>query len=324
MISKLLIYQSNTLDPYLNLAAEKLLFDTLLPDSVILYLWQNENTVVIGKNQNPWAECNCALMDKEGARLARRLSGGGAVYHDSGNLNFTFICESEDYNLEKQLGVIIRACEKAGITAELSGRNDILTSGRKFSGNAFYNSRGRCYHHGTLLISSNTEKMPLYLTPDSDKLRSKGVRSVSSRIINLSELVLGLTPAVMTEYMKAAFSEEYSLPLSPCPPPDEKQIAELAGEYSSWEYLYGKTFPFSFEAKARFSWGGAELKLESEKGIIKEVQLYTDSMDHLLSNKVRDALCGVRLAEDDIRDALSSGLSAEVAKDLMSLISSIL
>lgn len=324
MISKLLLYQSKTTDPYTNLATEKLLFDTLPHDSVILYLWQNDNTVVIGKNQNPWAECNCSLMEKDGVRLARRLSGGGAVYHDLGNLNFTFICQSEDYDLEKQLGVIIRACTEAGINAELSGRNDILTNGKKFSGNAFYNSQGRSYHHGTLLISSNTDKLSSYLTPDSDKLRSKGIKSVSSRIINLSELSHGLTPHTMTEYMKRAFAKEYLLPLSCCTEPDPKKISELAADYSSWEYLYGKTFPFSFEAKEKFSWGGVEIKLDTEKGIIRSVQVYTDAMDHLLSENVSAALSGVRFTESDIRKALNLHLSHEVAEDLISLIAKIL
>ena len=324
MISNLLIYKSGSLDPYINLATEKLLFDTLPEHSLILYLWQNENTVVIGKNQNPWEECSCPLMAEDGVRLARRLSGGGAVYHDTGNLNFTFICQSEDYDLSKQLGVIISACGKAGIKAELSGRNDILADGRKFSGNAFYNSGGRSYHHGTLLISSDTDKVRKYLTPDSEKLRSKGVRSVSSRIINLSELSPGLTTALMADYMLSAAGDVYALSPSPCPGPSAEETERLVKEYSAWEFLYGGTLPFSYEAKARFSWGGAELKLNTEKGTVRSAVLYTDSMDHLLSDKVSTVLSGIRLKETDIKEALSRHLNEDIAQDILSLIKKIL
>ena len=138
MITKIFIYNAQGTDPHENLAAEKVLMDALAPGEAMLYLWQNLNTVVIGKNQNAWLECRTSLLDEEGGKLARRLSGGGAVYHDLGNLNFTFLMCKEDYNLDKQVAVIQKACALAGIHAEKSGRNDLLADGRKFSGNAFY------------------------------------------------------------------------------------------------------------------------------------------------------------------------------------------
>ena len=176
MIGKIEIYMSEDFNPYRNLATEKLLLDSVGEDSLILYLWQNEKTVVIGRNQNPLAECNCALLKEENGFLARRLSGGGAVFHDCGNLNFTFLCCTENYDLEKQLRVIQKACEMAGIHAELNGRNDLLADGRKFSGNAFYNSKGKSYHHGTILINADKEKLTKYLTPPKAKLWAKGVK----------------------------------------------------------------------------------------------------------------------------------------------------
>ena len=173
MIKKLQFYVSHTVNPYINLATEKYLFDTVDNDSLILYLWQNQNTVVIGKNQNAFSECRTELLTSEGGRLARRLSGGGAVFHDLGNLNFTFISSTDNLDVAKNMEVIRRACLLAGIDAECSGRNDVLADGRKFSGNAFYNSRGRSYHHGTLLINADTEKLGRYLTPPKAKLRAK-------------------------------------------------------------------------------------------------------------------------------------------------------
>ena len=149
MVHQLQICITDCVDPYRNLATEKYLLDTTPEDCCTLFLWQNKNTVVIGKNQNAWAECRCSLLESEGGKLARRLSGGGAVFHDLGNLNFTFLSSTVNYDLSRNLNVIKTACHLAGISAEISGRNDILADNRKFSGNAFYNTKDKSYHHGT-------------------------------------------------------------------------------------------------------------------------------------------------------------------------------
>ena len=159
MITKIFIYNAQDTDPHENLAAEKVLMDALGPGEAMLYLWQNLNTVVIGRNQNAWLECRTSLLEEEGGKLARRLSGGGAVFHDLGNLNFTFLMCKEDYDLDKQVEVIRRACALAGIQAEKSGRNDLLADGRKFSGNAFFQDKVHAYHHGTLMVDVDKEKL---------------------------------------------------------------------------------------------------------------------------------------------------------------------
>ena len=155
MINRLSYFISSSTNPYLNLAVEEYLLETVKPNQLILYLWQNERTVVIGKNQNAWKECRFQELEADGGHLARRLSGGGAVFHDLGNLNFTFLMPSGDYDLSKQMSVILEAVRSLGIDAQKSGRNDVTVDGKKFSGNAFCKRSKVKQHHGTLLTSKH-------------------------------------------------------------------------------------------------------------------------------------------------------------------------
>lgn len=324
MIDRIRIYHSTCADPYRNLATEKRLMDTTGPNQCTLYLWQNQNTVVIGHNQNAWAECRTTLLSKEGGFLARRLSGGGAVFHDLGNLNFTFLMEKENYDLDRQLSVIQAACAMAGITAERSGRNDLLAEGRKFSGNAFYNNKTHAYHHGTLLIQADMDKLQRYLSPSKAKLESKGVSSVRSRVVNLRELSPGLTVEAMAEYMQQAFQQVYGCPAVSVTlsPEDEAAIEQLQSEYSSWEYLYGTTLPFSFSCDGRYPWGGIQLQLDAKQGLVEHVKVYSDSMDWSLPELVEQALTGCRFTLPDLQSALRSAIDdTEVANDLCVLLS---
>ena len=292
MIGRIAIYESEGFDPHRNLAIEQHLLETVLGGCCLLYLWQNERTVVIGRNQNAWAECRTTQLFGDGGRLARRLSGGGAVYHDRGNLNFTFLMREEDYDLSRQLSVIRRACALCGIETELSGRNDVLADGRKFSGNAFYHHEGRAYHHGTLLIDVDAEAMGRYLSPSKAKLEAKGVESVRSRVVNLKELNPAITVDMLKAAMKQAFREVYDLPL--CSPPvlDEARIEELAAHYASDAWLFGQKLPFTLRCEQRFPWGGIELQLFVDRGVIQSAAVYTDDMDPETAPTLREALIG--------------------------------
>lgn len=320
MIKKLLIYKSESFNPYHNLAVEKLLFDTLDKNTVILYLWQNKNTVVIGKNQNPWAECRCNQLEQDGGFIARRLSGGGAVFHDEGNLNFTFICENENFDIPRQLSVIRHACALTGIDAEISGRNDILASGKKFSGNAFFSSGGKSYHHGTILISSDIQKVAKYLTPPREKLLAKGVKSVNSRVISLNELANTLTPKKMAKLLTLSAEKVYSLPAEIMKKIDEQKLLSHIEFFSDWDFIFGKTIKFSSSLSSHFSWGSVELNLQIENGVIKKVLLYTDALDEDLSNLVDKALCNCKLNLDAIKNNLFLQLPHTQADDIASLI----
>ncbi len=313
MIRQLQIHISKCIDPYENLAREKYLLDNVPEDCCILYLWQNQNTVVIGRNQNPWSECSCSLLEKEGGKLARRLSGGGAVFHDVGNLNFTFLCSTQNYNLEKHIQVIQKACELAGISTEVSGRNDILADGRKFSGNAFYNSKAKSYHHGTLLISADMEHMQRYLTPSKAKLEAKGVKSVRSRVVNLSELSPNLTCEKMMHNMINAFENVYGMTSFKYTDINNEEISRLADKYGSWDYLYGTPIPFSFSCEERFDWGNIQLQIQVKNGIIKNVKTYTDSMDWTLSENLQNALTDCRFEMESMEKAILNELSQDIA-----------
>lgn len=322
MIKKIYFYTNNCHNPYTNLATEKYLLDGVGNDEIILYLWQNQNTVVIGKNQNALTECKCALLEEDGGHLARRLSGGGSVFHDLGNLNFTFLCSTENYNLSKQMQVIKEACALGGISAEISGRNDILANGRKFSGNAFYNSKGKSYHHGTILINADKEKLQKYLTPPKAKLQSKGVKSVKSRVINLSEINSTLTVDMMKGYMVSAFEKIYGLSSSPFVFADTSEIATLAEKYSQWEYLYAPTIPFTFSCEGNFPWGNIELQLDIKSGIIQSVEVYTDAMDHTLPDLLKNALRDCIFRMEDVEKAIIAKIPAPVSGDISSLLRS--
>jgi len=325
MIKQLGFYESNRLNPHANLALEKRLMDTVLPGTCLLYLWQNQNTVVIGRNQNPWLECRTSLLEQEGGTLARRLSGGGAVFHDIGNLNFTFLMRKGDYDLGKQLSVLQTACQLAGIQAEKSGRNDLLVQGRKFSGNAFYQNSTHAYHHGTIMINVDREKLGRYLSPPKAKLEAKGVTSVRSRVVNLTEIAPDLTIDRMKTYMVSAFEQVYGLKAAPVSLTEEDAAAVrlLQQEYSSWEYLFGTPLPFTFQCEGHFSWGHVQLQLKAKDGLITGAKLYSDAMDWSLSELAEAALTGCRFEAGAMQAALQqTALSSDLCADLCNLIAS--
>lgn len=319
MINKLQVLIQDSFNPYHNLAVEKYLFDNVQSDSIILYLWQNKNTVVVGANQNPWAESNCTQLEADGGYVARRLSGGGTVFHDLGNVNFTFICADENYNVKNNLEIIKNACLLSDINAEVNGRNDILVDGKKFSGNAFYNSKGKSYHHGTILVNADFSKLQKYLTPSKIKLEAKGVKSVKSRVINLCEINNKINCDIVKQNLVRAFKDFYKKDVEYISCIDNEQIEILEKEYSSWDYIFKKTAPFTVTLQGKFEWGEITLHLNVIKGVVDCATVYTDSLDFTLALAIEKNLVGCNYNKKSVFDSLCN-VSIDIATDISKLI----
>lgn len=312
------IITSSTFDPWYNLALEEFLLKHVRENEIILYLWQNDNTVVVGKNQNCWKECKCGELEAHGGKLARRLSGGGAVYHDLGNLNFTFVMDKKLYNLEKQLKVIIEALKNIGIEAEFSGRNDITVNGKKFSGNAFYNTKNTVLHHGTLLINSDFSKLAGYLQVSKEKIQSKGIESVQSRVINLKEINSSITLEEVISNLKKTFITLYGgngtvIDLNQF----EEEIKSLYNKYSSWQWRYGESPRFDISFEKRFSWGEIEICLKCKDGYISDSKVYSDAMDYEVITKISEKINGIKFQMECIINSIRELNQAEIKSPII-------
>lgn len=288
---------SNQTEPYWNIAVEQWLVECA--DAVTLYLWRNRRTVVIGQNQNPYSEVNVEALEADGGFLMRRKTGGGAVYHDDGNLNFSFVVPKALYDQQRQFSVIQRAVESFGLHTELSGRNDILAEGRKFSGNAFSKGRVNDLHHGTLLISGDMSDLARYLKPKPAKLQKHGVQSVRSRVVNLAELNLDITPESIVPRLKKAFVEEYGGDCMDVAFDDIiscDEVRAIHDHFASDEWKFGRWQTFTAQRSAQFDWGGVELALTVEDSIIRDVQIASDALDLAALDEARRLLIGASVS----------------------------
>lgn len=281
-------------DPYRNLAIEKHLMDTLPEETAILYLWQNRHTIVVGRNQNPWYECRVNEFLESGGKIARRLSGGGAVYHDMGNLNFTFIVPKTEFDVPRQLGVIRAAVAAFGLEAYHSGRNDLLIGERKFSGNAFYKAGHSAYHHGTLLVDCDLTVLGNYLTASQSKLQTHGVQSVASRVVNLRSLSPEISVDSLERELFRAFSAAYQRQPAVLDEMmlDQPTLHMLSEQFGDPEWVYPKALPYTFTVEERFPWGGVTVKLLVENAVIQHAKLFTDAMEAGLFSVLEQTLIG--------------------------------
>lgn len=308
--SRLLFARSSSHDPYANLAFEEAAARSLEPGERLLYLWQNERTVVVGRNQNAWAECAVEAIEADGGRIARRPSGGGAVYHDVGNLNFTFACSAADYDLGRNLEVIRRAVGSFGIDAQATGRNDVTVDGAKFSGNAFYRSHGVQVHHGTLMVGVDMGVLARYLRPDPRKLQAKGVSSVRSRVVNLADAEPRVTVDALAAALRAAFGEVFGGEVAEFDlgrvGPDE--LETLRRHFASWEWRLGAVRDFTDRANGRFPWGGIEFRLTVSRGVVSRAEAFSDALDAPYVERLAAVLSGTRFASADLQAALGAAV----------------
>lgn len=294
MIDSLRLIRSRETVPYHNMALEEYLLRHVGESECILYLWQNRKTVVLGRNQNCWKECKQQELEQDGGFVARRLSGGGAVYHDLGNLNFTFLTATENHDVPRQLKVILQAVKQWGIEAKIDGRNDLTVNGSKFSGNAYYRAGGNSMHHGTILLGVDMGELSRYLTVSAEKLRSKGVDSVRARVINLAQLHPAINVEVLCGAMHDAFGQVYDLPVQPFAEQtiDPLELDTLRQKFADWQWRLGRPIEFTWETSERFSWGGAQLQLEVKGGVVRAATLYSDALDAAFIAMVGGALEG--------------------------------
>ena len=300
------LYLSDGFDPAVNLGFEEYLVNTCEEDEVILYLWQNAKTIVIGKHQNPYKECDLPNMKRDGIHLVRRKSGGGAVFHDMGNLNFTFIAHKDNYDQGRHFQVILEALKTWGINAEQTGRNDIAVDGKKFSGNAFLHTKGRGCHHGTILMDVNMKELGQYLTPPQIKLVGKGIDSVRSRVVNLKELNSALTIEGLKQSMVEAFNEVYSGPLDQKPMPDSALFADYSKHYGEWVWTIGRSPKATMSLGKRFEWGNLVMDLDVQDGIIDSCTLSSDTLLDEPLLVFQDALKGLRVGTAEISVLIDS------------------
>jgi len=283
------VFVSKDNDIHFNLAVEKFFIEDFDAKSTVLFLWKNNPVVVIGRYQNPWEECRLTAMEENGVALARRCSGGGAVYQDLGNICFTIISPANEGDKARNFGVVLDALDMMGVKASLSGRNDVLIDGRKVSGSAFQTTKGRFCHHGTMLVSTDLTKLSDYLTPDKRKLESHGVKSVSSRVANFVEFLPSATTDLFASCMVTAFTKEFCKKdenLKQCPInliDREKNaifsmIEQSFATFSSKEWNLGKSPSFTDKLSGRFFGGGVTFYLNVKKGIIEKADISSDTL----------------------------------------------
>lgn len=282
------------------------------PACQTLFLWRNDKTVVIGRHQNAWKECHVKKMEEDGVFLARRQSGGGAVYQDLGNTCFTFLSPQDGYSKENNNKIITSALlQQFGIEAVASGRNDIVIkeSGRKISGSAFKQTADRSFHHGTLLINLNMTALQNYLNPNKKKLESKGVSSIAARVVNLQELNPQISHETLSEAIVQQFFKHYNA---------DCQVENLDVEtlkstpslnsyfnlMADWDWRFGKSPDFSYNFETRFDWGIMDIHINVADGKIRDAKVFSDTLFPQLVDEVEKHLKNTLFTKQGIEEAM--------------------
>ena len=305
------ISNNNITYPTLNLAMEEYVLKNMPKDDSYFLFYINRPSIIIGKNQNTIEEVNQSYIDEQGIDVVRRISGGGAVYHDTGNLNFSFVTDDDGnslHNFQKFTEPIVEALKSLGVDANLSGRNDIQVGEAKISGNAMVKVKDRMFSHGTLMLNSELDEVQNALKVNPAKIKSKGIKSVRSRVANISEFLD--EPIDINKFkeiiLKSIFGEtqveEYKLTDE-----DWEKIEKLSNEkYRTWEWNYGRNPKYNFEREEKFEKGFVQIKLDVKKGRIEHAKIFGDFFGEGDITELENALEGTMHEFDSIEEALSN------------------
>lgn len=300
-------------DPSINLALEEYILNNFGEQDTYLLFYINRPSIIIGRNQNTVEEINTDYVDANGIKVVRRLSGGGAVYHDKGNLNFSFITKDDGNSFQdfaKFTQPVVEALNKLGVPAVLEGRNDLAADGRKISGNAMFSTKGRMFSHGTLMYDSELEHVVSALNVKKEKIESKGIKSIRSRVANISEFLN--EKITMKEFkeliLRHIFEVEdvQEVPHYELTEQDWKNVHQIAERrYQNWDWNYGKSPSFNFQESHKFPGGLVDIRLDVKRGMVENCKVYGDFFGIGDVKVVENQLQGVRFERKAIEDALA-------------------
>jgi len=308
---KLILNDNN--DPTVNLALEEYCARNLdVENEMYLLFYINEPSIIIGKHQNTIEEINKQFVDENSIKVVRRISGGGAVYHDFGNLNFSFITKYSPeffHNFEKFTKPVVNTLREMGVDAELGGRNDIVVGGRKISGNAQFTNLKSMFSHGTLLFNSRLEDVVQALNVKADKIESKGIKSVRSRVANISEF---LSESITVNEFKeritnSVFKEYETLPIYILTDEEWEHVHKLSEQkYRTWEWNYGRSPEFNIQKIHRFDFGQVDVRIFVKDGKIVNIKFFGDFLGYGDSEDIEKKLIGILYNEDNITNVLKN------------------